>query len=187
MSDSIEEIEKLTGVQLPADLASFYSGGFGQITLPAEIDVPDSSPWIEVVEDLYDADEALSLLQEDVRSMEYGCRQFPPRTIPIGGDGNGDYFVVSLRDTDFGAILFPFHETCDRMDESLEGAYFLAPNLRKWVESFRPKTQRIAIPDWEAIRVARLQEILHPKAPWWKFWAKARPRPNSIGGDKSKD
>lgn len=172
MSEAIAKIEKLMGTQLPADLRSFYSGAFPGIVLPAEIDVPYSSPWIDEVDGFYDENDALAILEEDIRSLEYETRQIPARTIPIADNGNGDFYVVSLRESDFGAILYAFHETCDPMDETLEGAIVIAPSFSEWVASFRPKPKRNSIPDWDAIRQAQLHNILHPKPPWWKFWAK---------------
>ncbi|MCP5539485.1 MAG: SMI1/KNR4 family protein [Akkermansiaceae bacterium] len=172
MSDAAAEIEKIVGAKLPEDIKSFYSGAYSEIDLPAEIDVPDSSPWIDEVNGFYDADDALALLREDIRSLEYDTRQIPARTIPIADNGNGDFYIVSLREADLGAILYAFHETCDPMDDSLDGAIFLAPSFSEWTASFRPKQKRTATPDWDAIREAELHEILHPKPPWWKFWAK---------------
>lgn len=172
MNKAVAEIEEIVGATLPDDLRSFYSGAYTEIVLPAEIDVPDSSPWIDVVEGFYNEEDALAILKEDLRSIEYETRQVPARTIPIADNGNGDFYVVSVRESDFGAILYAFHETCDPVDETLEGVIVLAPSFSEWVRAFRPKPTRIPIPDWEAIREAQLQKILRPKSPWWKFWAK---------------
>ncbi|MEM7698235.1 MAG: SMI1/KNR4 family protein [Verrucomicrobiota bacterium] len=172
MSDASAEIEKIVGARLPEDIRSFYSGAYGEIDLPAEIDLPGSSPWIDEVDGFYDASDALAQLQADIRSLEYETRQFPARTIPIADNGNGDSYIVSTRESDFGAILYAFHETCDPMDDSLDGAIVLAPSFGEWIASFRPKRKQTSTPDWAAIREAELQEILHPKPLWWKFWAK---------------
>lgn len=171
MSDAVAEIEEIVCSKLPKDIRSFYSGNYSEIDLPAEIDVPDSSPWIDEVDGFYDADDALALLKEDIRSLEYETRQIPARTIPIADNGNGDFYIVSLRKEDLGTILYAFHETCDPMDDSLNGAIVLAPSFKEWTASFRPKQKRSSTPDWDEIREAKRQEILHPKLPWWKFWA----------------
>ncbi len=172
MSDAVAEIEKIVGAKLPDDIRSFYAGAYSKLDLPVEIDVPDSSPWIDEVNCFCDENDALALLREDIQSLKYESRQIPARTIPIADNGNGDFYIVSLGESDFGAILYAFHETCDPMDESLEGAIVLAPSFSEWTASFRPKQKRSSTPDWEAVREAQLQEILHPKPPWWKFWAK---------------
>jgi hypothetical protein len=172
MNDEVAEIENIVGSKLPDDIKSFYTGALGKVELPAEIDVPDSSPWIDEVNRFFDENDALALLREDAQTIEYEIRIIPARTIPIADNGNGDYYIVSLREFDFGAILYAFHETCDPMDDSLEGAIVLAPSFTEWVASFRPKEKRSSTPDWDAIREAKLQEILHPKPPWWKFWTK---------------
>ncbi len=69
-------------------------------------------------------------------------------SIPIAHNGNGDFYIVSLRESDFGSILYAFHETCDPMDDSLDGAIVLAPSFSEWTASFRPKQKRTSTPDW---------------------------------------
>lgn len=174
MNETVSEIEKIVGARLPEDIRSFYSAADSEIDLPAEIDVPYSSPWIDEVHGFFNENEALTLLREDILSQEYDSRYIPARTIPIADNGNGDFYIMSLRQSDFGTILYAFHETCDPMDDSLEGAIILAPSFSDWIATFRPKQKQSSTPDWDAIREAQLQEILHPKPPWWKFWAKGR-------------
>ncbi len=138
MIDSISEIEKIIGIPLPEDVRSYYVGNLTILDLPCEIDVPHVSPWIDEVDQLYSADDALGILQEDLKSVEYEIREVPAGTIPLGDNGSGDYYVASIRESDFGLIYYMFHEVSDPMDESLKGAILLATSFSEWVCKFRP-------------------------------------------------
>ena len=173
MRDAFERIEKLAGNRLPESLETFFKNCEERIQLPAEFDVPNSSRWIHDLEHLFSLEEALDLLECDHSRDQFQTRLVPPNMVPIGSDAEGELIVVSLRESDFGVVLFPFHECCSLDDESLEGAIRLAASATAWIDSLRPVTEKNSTPDWEAIRRKKLEAIRKPKRPWWKFWAKS--------------
>lgn len=174
MSDPNAEIEQFLGRPIPEDLRSYLRGDVGEIRLPAEIDIPDASPWTDLVASLYTMEQALVLLREDASLIPYGTRDIPAGMIPIGDNGNGDLYAISIRKFDFGSIHFLFHEMLNPDDESRESSHLLATGFKEWIANFRPAPPRPPTPDWQAIRAAKLKEILESPSPpaRWKFWAK---------------
>ncbi len=175
-NQALKSLEKVVGTSLPDGLFEFYRTRlFEVVPLPSDFHVPDhSSPWIESVSELYGPEEAIDFLECDLRSMECGTRVFPPHTIPLGGDGNGEYFVVSTRKSDFGAVLFPFHEVCDPMDETLSGIIRLAPDVPTWIAGFQEPSGR-HFPEKSGEMKAPVSEFQPARAkkkqrPWWNIW-----------------
>ncbi len=88
--------------------------------------------------------------------------------VPIGADGIGNYFLLSLHPQSVGCVFFHDHELVDE-DDRFSGLVLLADSFSAF-QSALVNTDYTE-PDWEAKREADLQQILStPKRPWWRFW-----------------
>ena len=174
MPNSNTDIEQFLGCPIPEELRSYLNGELGKIPLPAEIDIPDPSPWIDLVASLYTMDQALILLRENTTLIPYGTRDIPAGMIPIGDNGNGDLYTISIRETDFGSIHFLVHEMINLDENDQESSHLLATGFKDWIASFPPVQPSPPVPDWDSIRAAKAGKIPESLSPpsRWNFWRK---------------
>jgi hypothetical protein len=120
---------------------------------------------------LYHAAQILSDTVEEYDMNRLGVRNIPTETIVIGNNGEGDLYLLSLRQADFGSVYYLFHETASPQDDEWAGIIVLAPKFNDWLATFVQKQPDPSTPDWDRIRQQELDKILNsPSKPWWKFW-----------------
>ncbi|RYD61131.1 MAG: hypothetical protein EOP84_36105 [Verrucomicrobiaceae bacterium] len=128
-SEAVTKLEELFQRALPEDYKNWLLDPSAPYPAPAEVSIPDDSPWVDRIECFYAPQQILQELQQDSDLVQQGVpSSFPRRTLPIG-ETYSDRYLLSLRDHDFGAVLFLFHETADPYNEFQEGLYTLAPSF----------------------------------------------------------
>lgn len=63
--------------------------------------------------------------------------KYPRKTFPIGED-HSELYLISLRDHDYGSVLFLFHEDVTPYNNYEDGVYTLAPSFGPWLEALVP-------------------------------------------------
>ena len=88
--------------------------------------------------------------------------------LPIGHDGMGNDFLLSLAKPCWGNIYYRDHELADG-DDPDSGLELLAPSFSEFLAGLRESEH--AGPDWDRAREVELEKILNePVKPWWRFW-----------------
>ena len=129
-SEAVTKLEQLFQRTLPEDYKNRLLDLEAPYPAPAEVSIPDDSPWVHRIECFYAPQQILEEVQQDSDLVQQGAPSpFPRYTLPIG-ETNSDRYLLSLREHDFGAVLFLFHETADPYNEFQEGLYTLAPLFR---------------------------------------------------------
>lgn len=132
-SEAAAKIEESFQRPLPEDYAHWLTAPDSAYPAPAEVPIPHESPWIHRIEMFYAAQQILQTLQEDAELVQEGALpSFPAQTIPIG-ESYGDYYLLSLRDRDYGSVLFLFHETADPENDFRDGFITLAESFSAWL------------------------------------------------------
>jgi hypothetical protein len=86
----------------------------------------------------YATQQILQTLHEDAALVQQGVLpSFPRHAIPIG-ESYGDYYLLSLRDHDYGSILFLFHETANPKNDFRDGLITLADSFTSWLPTLTP-------------------------------------------------
>ena len=167
----VAHIERIIGRTLPTDYRNWLLNPAAIPHTPLSVTIPDDSPWTDTIETFYRAEKVFEEVQREAEFNASGVRDFPVDTLPIGDNDNGDHFLLSLRESDFGSIYYFFHETADPMEDDWGGVYVLASNLPQWLETLEAVERDESSQDWETSRRLELETFLNtPPKPWWKFW-----------------
>lgn len=171
MEQSILMIEEILGRSLPKDFRAHLLSPDRDCVIPAEVEIPDEkSLWVDEINILYSATEILARVQLEVELIKTENRDFPTGMLPFGDNEMGDYYLISLRQSDFGSLYFMFHETCHPLDEEPEGLYLLDQSFSHWMGTLK-KLPSEPESDWEVKRRKEWEKIIQaPAKPWWKFW-----------------
>lgn len=168
---AIVSIEGILGKALPSEYRNWLLDPSANHPFPSDVTIPDDPPWTDEVPGLYTAQQALQELKREHDFSEAGFRGIPAQFLAIGENGMGDYFLLSLGDADSGAVSYLFHEACNPDENDWEGNFALSPTFSGWIQGLIKKEQEPDIPDWDSIRKAEFDRILHtPKKRWWQFW-----------------
>ena len=173
-SDAITQLESLLGRRLPDDFRLWLTDATPSLPVPSDVVIPDDPPWIDEVTHLYDAERILAATTGERELNRQGFRDVPSGTIVIGDNDNGDYYLLSLRGSDFGSVYYLFHETASPEDDDWAGIFVLAPDFKEWLDTLAAKPPDPSKPDWERIcreeRARILNTASKSRRPWWRFW-----------------
>ena len=130
--DAVALLEQMFQRQLPSDFVAWLLAPNAPYPAPANVRIPDESPWIARIELFYAAQQILQMMQEEAASTQRCLSpSFPNRMIPIG-ESYGDYYLLSLREGDYGSVLFMFHETANARNE-FRGLITLSGSFAAWL------------------------------------------------------
>ena len=132
---ALTQLEGLLGLTLPEDYRTWLMDPDAPYPAPIELWIPDDNPWIDSVENFSDVHQLLADMTLEAELNAAECRDYPPQTIAIADNELGDHYLLSLRQGDFGAVYYMFHETCYPEEENPKGLYKLAPSFREWLAS----------------------------------------------------
>lgn len=137
-SEALAKLEALYQRPIPRDYVNWLLDPNGPYPAPAEVQIPDESPWIDRIDMFYSVQQVLQTLQEDAENAKHGGgASFPSFAFPMG-DNYGDYYLISLRDHDYGSVLFLFHETADRENDFRNGLITLSDSFAAWLPTLTP-------------------------------------------------
>ena len=132
-AEAVTKLEEWFRRPLPEDYKNWLLDPNAPYPAPAEVSIPDESPWIDRIEMFFAPQQILQTLHEDAELVQQGVHpSFPVGTLPIGGT-DSDHYLLSLRDHDYGAVLFMFHETADPYNDFQEGLYTLGTSFGLWL------------------------------------------------------
>ena len=170
-SESVLELERHLGLRLPEDFRSWLLDPEAPYPVPSDVNIPDESPWIDEVSMLYAAEQLLSDFLQQKELLEAGAKDFPSKTLLIGGNEMGDHYLLSLRPNDFGSVYFYFHETASPEEDDDPGIYPLSESFTSWLPTLSRKEPDPDAPDWDRIHEEQRQKFLATlRKRWWQFW-----------------
>ncbi|MBF5007664.1 SMI1/KNR4 family protein [Diaphorobacter caeni] len=126
--EDIDKLELLVG-KIPVDYAEFLKTQNGGRPHPSRCRGNDGH--IYVVNDLLALSFNLRFYANVLNFMGIYRNRIPDRSLPIGSSPNGDVFLLSLRNDDFGAVLYWLHEL-----EAEENGSEHFGNVKKVANSF---------------------------------------------------
>ena len=136
--DQLGRLEQLAGHALPEDYRSYLLTSPG--ALPQKTDFwlqhPDA-PWIESVADMDNVDELLRSWEVQRLNIDSGIMDYPDGLWPIGGNGCGDYFMISFRSDSRGHVFHRYHEGTGEDPEDMEGYFEIGTSFTEWIEGLR--------------------------------------------------
>ena len=175
---ALAKIETWVG-RLPDDYRAWLLEDEPADPCPAQVTIPDRSPWTDELVQLYSVEALLDELTTEQQYIAAEARNYPRQTIPIGDNGESNFFLLSLRPDDFGSVYYLFHETACPMEDDSAGIFVLASGFSKWLGGLeriegrergdtapKPYDEKAAFEAW-----LRTKE---PPRKWWQFW---RPKP----------
>jgi hypothetical protein len=137
-NEAVTKLEALFQRSLPADYAQWLVDPDAVYPAPAEVEIPSESPYIHRIGMFYAAQQILQTLHQDAEMIREGVRpSFPIGTMPIADSNETDYYLISLRDEDYGSVLFMDHETADPYDDFKDGLIPLAGSFASWLPTLK--------------------------------------------------
>lgn len=108
----LARLEALTGTALPQAYAAFLRQSNGGVFSSELVDIPatgDEPANVTVLNYMFSTAGSDYNLFEEYRTLR-NMDRIPTRTLPIADDPGGNLFLLSLEDSDFGAVYFWDHE-----------------------------------------------------------------------------
>ena len=162
-AEKLAEFESKLG-RLPEDYREFIAAHNGtELGGTASLRGPDK--W--AVEFIY-----------GIQDTEFWHEDYPKDSMPVGDDGSGNTYLMSLVGESRGRIFFLDHELSSEAKKPVSGLPLVAESFADFlarIQDFdpdRPESEELfhILAERRRKTEEQRQAILNPKKPWWKIW-----------------